>query len=185
MKCLIKRVEFFLTTQVLSGILVLTLLGTVFLVGIIASNPVFAKQATPMAKDPVLEEKVKAVSSELRCLVCQNQTIADSDAALAVDLKNQVREMLSTGKTEAQVVDYMVERYGDFVRYRPPVNPATMLLWFGPALFLVLGGMLLFISLKRRSKKIVSSPALSDEESKQVNKLLHAEEKSAEEKDKS
>jgi len=93
--------------------------------------PVVAKEATPMAKDPVLEEKVNAVSDELRCLVCQNQTIADSHAALAVDLKNQVREMLSAGKSEQEVIDYMVERYGDFVRYRPPMKPThdVALVW--------------------------------------------------------
>lgn len=180
MKHLIKNVEFFLTAQVLLGVLI----GTILL-EIMVSNPVLAKEATPMAKDPVLEEKVNTVSAELRCLVCQNQTIADSDAPLAVDLKNQVREMLSSGKTEVQVIDYMVERYGDFVRYRPPIKATTMLLWFGPALFLVIGGTLLFINLKRRSKQVVSSPALSDDESKQVNELLHAEKKGAGEKDKS
>ncbi len=180
MKHLIKNVEFFLTAQVLLGVLI----GTILL-EIMVSNPVLAKEATPMAKDPVLEEKVNTVSAELRCLVCQNQTIADSDAALAVDLKNQVREMLSSGKTEVQVIDYMVERYGDFVRYRPPIKATTMLLWFGPALFLVIGGTLLFINLKRRSKQVVSSPTLSDDESKQVNELLRAEEKGAGEKDKS
>lgn len=147
--------------------------------------PLYAKEATPMAEDPVLEEQVKAVSDELRCLVCQNQTIADSSAPLAVDLKTQVREMLSAGKTEIEVVDYMVERYGDFVRYRPPVKPTTMLLWFGPMLFLVIGGSLLFMSLKRRSERVVSASTLSEDESKQVNKLLSTEEKVAEKKDKS
>ena len=92
---------------------------------------------------------------------------------------------ISSGKTEVQVIDYMVERYGDFVRYRPPIKATTMLLWFGPALFLVIGGTLLFINLKRRSKQVVSSPTLSDDESKQVNELLRAEEKGAGEKDKS
>ena len=139
--------------------------------------PVVAKEATPVAKDPVLEEKVNSVSDELRCLVCQNQTIADSHAALAVDLKNQVREMLSAGKTEQEVIDYMVVRYGDFVRYRPPMKPTTMLLWFGPLLFLCVGGIFLFVSMKRRSKKIVAAPSLSEDESKKVENLLRAEQK--------
>lgn len=139
--------------------------------------PVVAKEATPMAKDPVLEEKVNAVSDELRCLVCQNQTIADSHAALAVDLKNQVREMLAAGKSEQEVIDYMVERYGDFVRYRPPMKPTTMLLWFGPLLFLLVGGIFLIVSLKRRSKQIVAAPSLSEDESKKVENLLRAEQK--------
>jgi len=158
---------------------------------IVVSMPVLAKEATPTAKDPELEKRVNAVSEELRCLVCQNQTIADSDAALAVDLKNQVREMLSAGKTEAEIVDYMVTRYGDFVLYRPPMKPTTMLLWFGPALFLLIGGSLLFFSLKRRNKQIMNVATLSDDESKKVNALLQAEEKvqaeekGTEEKDKS
>ena len=125
--------------------MIISLLGMVLVFA-----PVYAKQATPMAEDPVLEEQVNAVSHELRCLVCQNQTIADSSAPLAVDLKTQVREMLSAGKTKVEVIDYMVERYGDFVRYRPPVKPTTMLLWFGPMLFLIIGGSFLFVSLKRR-----------------------------------
>ncbi|NOX43036.1 MAG: cytochrome c-type biogenesis protein CcmH [Gammaproteobacteria bacterium] len=144
--------------------MIISLLGMVLVFA-----PVYAKQATPMAEDPVLEEQVKAVSDELRCLVCQNQTIADSSAPLAVDLKTQVREMLSAGKTKVEILDYMVERYGDFVRYRPPVKPTTMLLWFGPMLFLVIGGSFLFLSLKRRSKRIASASAstLSEDESKQ------------------
>jgi len=152
--------------------------GTAFLlVALLISFSSNAKQATPMAKDPVLEEKVKAVSAELRCLVCQNQTIADSSAALAVDLKNQVREMLSSGKTEAEVIDYMVERYGDFVRYRPPIKPTTVLLWFGPLLFLIIGGSFLFVNLARRRKRVTSVPSLSDAEIKQVNELLDTVEK--------
>jgi len=146
------------------------------------SMSALAKVATPMAKDPELEKKVNAVSSELRCLVCQNQTIADSSAALAVDLKNQVREMLSAGKTEAEVVDYMVTRYGDFVLYRPPIKPTTMLLWFGPALFLAIGGSFLFISLKRRSKQAASNSMLSDDESKKVDKLLRGDDTNATER---
>lgn len=148
-----------------------------FLIMLIFLVPAVAKEATPMAKDPVLEEKVNEVSDELRCLVCQNQTIADSHAALAVDLKNQVREMLSAGKTTEEVIDYMVERYGDFVRYRPPMKPTTMLLWFGPLLFLLIGGIFLIISLIRRSKKIVATSTLSEDESKQVENLLHTQKK--------
>jgi cytochrome c-type biogenesis protein CcmH len=99
-----------------------------------------------------LETRVQRLAAELRCLVCQNQTIADSNAELAVDLRNQVRKQLQAGKTEAEVIDYMTARYGDFVLYRPPVKASTAVLWFGPAVLLVGGiGTLGFI-LRRRAK---------------------------------
>lgn len=123
----------------------------------------FAKEAQSMAQDPALEERVNEVSHELRCLVCQNQTIADSHAALAIDLKNQVREMLAAGKSNDEVVSYMVERYGDFVRYRPPLKPTTVLLWLGPGLLLVVGSIILFVSLKNRSARLVAeAPSQAD-----------------------
>jgi cytochrome c-type biogenesis protein CcmH len=111
-----------------------------------------AKEALPAAADPVLEARVMRIASELRCLVCQNQTIADSHADLAQDLRRQVREMLQRGDTDQQVTDYMTARYGDFVLYRPPVKATTALLWFGPGLLLVggLGGLVLM--LRRRSR---------------------------------
>ncbi len=111
-----------------------------------------AKEAAPAADDPVLEAKVMRISAELRCLVCQNQTIADSHADLAIDLRNQVREMLRQGQSEAQILDYMTQRYGDFVLYRPPVKSTTTLLWYGPAALLIGGVLVLIIVLRRRSK---------------------------------
>ena len=93
-----------------------------------------------MAADPALEARVMRIASELRCLVCQNQTIADSHAGLAIDLRNQVREMLQRGQSEQEITDYMTARYGDFVLYRPPLKPSTWLLWMGPAV-MVLGGL--------------------------------------------
>lgn len=105
--------------------------------------------AAATAPDPALEKRAMALSEELRCLVCQNQTIADSNAELAVDLRNQVREKLGQGMSDAQVVDYMVERYGDFVLYRPPVKSTTWLLWFGPLLLLVGGVVALALKLAR------------------------------------
>ncbi len=111
-----------------------------------------AKEAAPASEDPVLEAKVMRIAAELRCLVCQNQTIADSHADLAQDLRNQVREMLRQGKGEAEILAYMTERYGDFVLYRPPVKSTTTLLWFGPGLLLVVGVAVLFVVLRRRSK---------------------------------
>jgi cytochrome c-type biogenesis protein CcmH len=114
----------------------------VFVIALTASFAAQANVATPVAADPALEKHVTALTQELRCLQCQNQTIADSHASLAIDLKNQVREMLARGMSDQQVVDYMVQRYGDFVLFRPPVKNTTWLLWFGPFL-LMLGGLAL------------------------------------------
>jgi cytochrome c-type biogenesis protein CcmH len=109
-------------------------------------------EAPSTAADPVLEARVMKIAAELRCLVCQNQTIADSHADLAIDLRNQVREMLKKGQSQAEIVDYMTARYGDFVLYRPPVKSTTALLWFGPAVLLVGGLAVLITVLRRRSR---------------------------------
>ena len=95
--------------------------------------------ASPASEDPGLEKRVMALAEELRCLVCQNQTLADSHAALAIDLKNRIRELLREGKSEGEVLDFMVQRYGDFVLYRPPLRATTALLWAGPFILLALG----------------------------------------------
>ena len=100
--------------------------------------------------DATLDRRVQRVTEELRCLVCQNQTIADSHAELAVMLKHQVRDMLARGATEREAVDFMVQRYGDFVLYRPPVKASTWLLWFGPFGLLLAGLALLFARLRAR-----------------------------------
>ena len=115
--------------------------------------PALAKEAENVAANPALEARMQAIAIELRCLVCQNQTIADSHADLAVDLRNQVREMLRQGKTDREIIDYMTARYGDFVLYRPPVKGTTMLLWFGPAVLLVGGVGILWLVLRRRSRR--------------------------------
>lgn len=111
-----------------------------------------AKDAAPAVADPVLEARMLRIAAELRCLVCQNQTIADSHADLAQDLRRQVREMLVRGDTDQQIIDYMTARYGDFVLYRPPLKGSTALLWFGPALLLLGGFTVLVIVLRRRSR---------------------------------
>ncbi len=118
--------------------------------------------ATPPAADPALEARVQALSAELRCLVCQNQSLADSHAELALDLKNQVREQLRAGRSEAEVVDYLTDRYGDFVRYRPAFKPMTLLLWAGPMLLLLGGALLLHRSLRRSAWQAADSPAAAD-----------------------
>jgi cytochrome c-type biogenesis protein CcmH len=112
----------------------------------------FAKEAPPAADDPVLEARMLRIAAELRCLVCQNQTIADSHAGLAEDLRNEVRSMLRQGKTDAEIVKYMTDRYGDFVLYRPPVKSTTWLLWFGPGVLLLGGLAILVLVLRRRAR---------------------------------
>lgn len=130
-----------------------------------------AKEAAPIAEDPVLEARAMAIAEQLRCLVCQNQTIADSQAGLAVDLRKEIREQLKQGMNDKQIMDYMVQRYGDFVLYRPPVKTITWLLWFGPALLLAGGGGILFYSISRRRKQAGVS-SLSKEEQARAGALL-------------
>jgi len=119
-----------------------------FLLPILTTLSVFS--ASPVSEDPMLEKRVMALAEELRCLVCQNQTLADSHAALAIDLKNRIRELLREGKTEREVLDFMVQRYGDFVLYRPPLRATTALLWAGPFILLALGVAGLIVWLRKR-----------------------------------
>ena len=119
---------------------------------VLACSGAFAVEALPASDNPALEAQVMKISTELRCLVCQNQTIADSHADLAVDLRRQVREMLQNGQSEQQVIDYMTARYGDFVLYRPPFKALTALLWIGPAVMVVVGLGTLLVVLRRRSR---------------------------------
>jgi len=128
--------------------------------------PALAGEAVPTAADPVLEARVQTITSELRCLVCQNQTIADSHAELAVDLRDQVREMVKRGDSQEQIVAYMTARYGDFVLYRPPVRKTTWLLWFGPLLLLVFSVSMLILHLRRRRNQPAElfDPELPDDE---------------------
>ncbi len=122
-----------------------------FILFLLLVNTVFAGDAKPLAEDPVIEARLKAMSSELRCLVCQNTTLADSTAPLAEDLRKEIRVLMREGKTDQEVVDYLVARYGDFVRYRPPVNNETALLWFGPFILLIIGGFVLYRVLKKHA----------------------------------
>ena len=134
-----------------------------------------AQEAKPLAEDPVLEAKVLAIAEELRCLVCQNETIAASHADLAVDLRKQIRQKLQQGQTQAQILDFMVQRYGDFVLYRPPVKSSTWLLWGGPFLLLAVALAALVLNIRRR--RTVAAAPLKADEAERVRRLL-AEEKS-------
>ena len=127
-----------------------------------------------MAADPALEARVMAISEELRCLVCQNETIAASHADLAIDLRKQIRIKLTQGQSQQQILDFMVERYGDFVLYRPPLKATTVLLWVGPFALLAIAAMVLVLNIRRR--RLAEQPkALSPEEILRAKQLLGGE----------
>ncbi|MBE7419000.1 MAG: cytochrome c-type biogenesis protein CcmH [Ideonella sp.] len=111
-----------------------------------------AKEAAPAAADPALEARMQRIAVELRCLVCQNQTVADSHAGLAEDLRREIREQLQRGASDEQVMKYMTDRYGDFVLYRPPLKGSTLALWIGPAVLLAGGLLALVLVLRRRAR---------------------------------
>jgi len=124
----------------------------ILLAALLLALPAAAKEAETVATDPALEARMMVLATELRCLVCQNQTIADSHADLAVDLRNQIRDMIAKGQTDDQIRQYMTDRYGDFVLYKPPFKPATALLWVGPPVLLVCALAALFLMLRRRMR---------------------------------
>ncbi|MDP2786017.1 MAG: cytochrome c-type biogenesis protein CcmH [Sulfurimicrobium sp.] len=130
-----------------------------------------AGEAQPMAEDPVLEQRMIKLSEDLRCLVCQNESLAGSHAELAQDLRQEIREQMRAGKSDGQVIDYLTQRYGDFVLYKPPVKPLTWLLWFGPFALLIGAAGGLYAYIKRRGNSLVDEP-LSEEEKKRVAALL-------------
>lgn len=132
---------------------------------------VSTKEAQPLAEDPVLEKRVTALAENLRCLVCQNETLADSHADLAVDLRQQIREQMKAGKSDQEIIAFMTERYGDFVLFRPPVKLTTYLLWFGPFVLLAAGVVVQYLYLKRRRERVRDQP-LSESERKRVEALL-------------
>ena len=139
--------------------------------GIGLGQSIAAKEAVPMAADPALEARVMAISEELRCLVCQNETIAASHADLAVDLRKQIRIKLMQGQSQQQILDFMVERYGDFVLYRPPLKTTTLLLWIGPFALLLVAIAVLFFNVRRR-RSTLQPEGLSAEESIEAQRLL-------------
>jgi len=148
-----------------------------FLLLVLALPLAHAGEAIPVADDVALEKRVMDVSSELRCLVCQNQTIADSHAELAIDLRNQVREKLRQGMSEQEIKDYMAARYGDFVLYRPLMKRSTWLLWLGPFLLLILAFGVLIVKLRQRRKAMQQAPALSADEHARAESLLSGTDK--------
>ena len=138
--------------------------------------PAYSNEAAPAADDPVLEQRVMRLTAELRCLVCQNQSLADSHAELAIDLKNQVRSQMKAGKSDAEIRDYMVARYGDFVLYRPPLKSNTVLLWGGPFVLLAAGALGLGFYLRRRRARLTEGE-LTPEQRARADALLRAGQK--------
>ena len=135
---------------------------------------VYAGEAKDLAADPVLEKRMIGLAEKLRCLVCQNESLASSHAELAEDLRREVREQMSKGMSDQEIVDYLVARYGDFVLYEPPVKSYTLLLWFGPFALLLIGGGVLFFQLRKR-RQSVPEIALSAEAQQRATALLNNE----------
>jgi cytochrome c-type biogenesis protein CcmH len=130
-----------------------------------------ANEAAPLAEDPVVEQRLVVIAEELRCLVCQNESLAGSRADLAQDLRREVRTLIRSGKSDAEIKEFLVSRYGDFVLYRPPVKPTTWLLWFGP-LVLLLGAAWVLINIIRRSQNQKDGPVLDDAQRAKAQAIL-------------
>ena len=145
---------------------IVTSVFLVFLMGLVQAD-----EATPLAADPVLEQRLISISEEMRCLVCQNESLSGSRSELAQDLRREIRDLIRQGKTDAEIRTFMVDRYGDFILYRPPVKPTTWLLWIGPFVLMVAGIVALLMYLRRRNSQ-VSPIALSDDENKRIDALL-------------
>ena len=152
-----------LKTALLSIALFFSLLGSI--------NLAMAKDAVPLADDPAIEQRLIVISEEMRCLVCQNESLAGSRSDLANDLRQEIRILIKEGKTDEQIRSFMVERYGDFVLYRPPVKPITWLLWIGPFVILLAGIIGLLVYLRRRNLNAPST-VLSKEENDRIDALL-------------
>ena len=131
-----------------------------------------AREARPLADDEAVEQRLIGIAEELRCLVCQNESLAGSRAELALDLRREIRTLIRSGKSDAEILDFLVSRYGDFVRYRPPLKPATWLLWLGPFALLGVALAALFLHLLRRG---VAAAPLSAAERARAEALLAGE----------
>jgi len=140
---------------------------------LVFAGAIIAKEAQPN-EDPKIEQRMKALTEQLRCLVCQNETLADSRADLAEDLRRQIREQMKAGKSDQEILAFLTDRYGDFVLYNPPVKKTTYLLWFGPFILLIAGTGVLYRYLKRR-RELISDQPLTAEERKRAEEILRSE----------
>jgi cytochrome c-type biogenesis protein CcmH len=135
-----------------------------------------AKEAAPLAEDPAVEQRLVVISEEMRCLVCQNESLSASRSELAQDLRRELRTLIKQGKTDAEIREFMVSRYGDFVLYRPRIKPETWLLWFGPFLLVGVAVVVLLVYLRRRSRA-VGEGGLTEDEIRRAQQLLQGGEK--------
>ena len=140
----------------------------------VLAGPVAADEAQPTLNDPVAAKREVELAKQLRCLVCQNETIADSRAGLAVDLRNKLREQMAAGKSDAEIIAFMTERYGDFVLYRPPLKATTVLLWVGPFLLLAIGLAIGWRAVRARAKAARPEP-MSAADRERAERLLLGE----------
>jgi cytochrome c-type biogenesis protein CcmH len=133
--------------------------------------PAWAGEAVPVGEDPAIEARMVNLATDLRCLVCQNESLAGSHAELAEDLRREIREQMKKGKSDKEVVTYLTDRYGDFVLYRPPFRSYTLLLWLGPLLFLAIGGVVWYLTLRRR-RAVQATTQVSEASLKKAADLL-------------
>lgn len=145
---------------------------------LMACNPLFAKEAVPLAQDEAVEKRMVAISSELRCLVCQNESLSASNAELAHDLRREIRSQIAAGKSDGEIREFMVSRYGDFVLYRPPLKGSTLLLWFGPLLLLLVALVAMIRYLRWRASTPEATP-LTDAQRRQADRLLDSGDREA------
>ena len=148
------------------------LLVSVLLIVMLIPSLVWAKEALPVAEDLEVEKRMLAITMDLRCLVCQNESIADSRADFSNDMRREIRQKIKENKSDEEIIQFLVDRYGDFVLYNPPMKPTTLLLWFGPILLFVIGFISLLTFLKRRREQI-EEISLSEAEQTKAENLLN------------
>lgn len=148
----------------------------VFLLFLLIPMTGWSKEAIPVAEDPEVEKRMLALTENLRCLVCQNETIADSRADFSNDIRREIREQIKANKTDPEIIQFLVDRYGDFVLYNPPVKATTILLWFGPAALMVFGLVALIMYLRRRRVQI-EEVSLSQAQLEKAEALLNEDKK--------
>ena len=144
------------------------------LVWLVAPALAQVRRERPVTDDPALEQRLKNLSQDLRCLVCQNETLADSRADLAEDLRDEIREQMKAGKSDKEIISFLTARYGQFILYKPQVTPTTYLLWFGPFVLLLAGLAVLFRYIKQRRELIPENP-LTSEERRRAEEMLRTD----------
>ena len=148
----------------------------IFLLFLLIPMTGWSKEAIPVAEDPEVEKRMLTLTENLRCLVCQNETIADSRADFSNDIRREIREQIKANKTDPEIIQFLVDRYGDFVLYNPPMKATTILLWFGPAALLLFGLISLVMYLRRRRVQI-EEVSLSQAELEKAEALLNEDKK--------